>query len=121
MLQKYYPEAKIEDWELQTAGQRVQIIKRDEEGNGVLQFGTEIVASKDGSLSALLGASPGASTSVQIMLDLLKKCFPSDMETKEWQDLIKEMIPTYGQSLADNRELCLSTRERTTKVLKLES
>ncbi|NVK63344.1 MAG: malate dehydrogenase (quinone) [Flavobacteriales bacterium] len=121
MLQKYFPQAKMEDWKLHTAGQRVQIIKRDEDGNGVLQFGTEIVASEDGSLSALLGASPGASTSVQIMLDLLTKCFPSDMETKEWQDLIKEMIPSYGQSLAENRELCLSTRERTTKVLKLEA
>ena len=120
MLQKYFPEAKMEDWELKTAGQRVQIIKRDASGNGVLQFGTEIVASKDGSLAALLGASPGASTSVQVMLDLLQKCFPSDMETKEWQDLIKEMIPSFGQSLADDRELCLATRERTTRILKLE-
>jgi malate dehydrogenase (quinone) len=120
MLQKYFPEAKIEDWELKTAGQRVQIIKRDHAGNGVLQFGTEIVASQDGSLAALLGASPGASTSVQVMLDLLEKCFPLDMETKEWQNLIKEMIPSYGQSLADDRELCLATRKRTTGILKLE-
>ena len=110
----------MDDWELKTAGQRVQIIKRDMNGQGVLQFGTEIVASDDGSLAALLGASPGASTSVQIMLDLLEKCFPSDMETQEWQDLIKEMIPSYGQSLADSRELCLPTRERTTMILKLE-
>lgn len=110
----------MEDWTLQTAGQRVQIIKRDSEGNGVLQFGTEIVASNDGSLAALLGASPGASTSVQIMLDLLHKCFPSDMETEEWQTLIKEMVPSYGQSLAENRELCLATRERTSRILKLE-
>lgn len=120
MLLKYFPEAKMEDWTLKTAGQRVQIIKRDGSGDGVLQFGTEIVASADGSLAALLGASPGASTSVQVMLDLLEKCFPSDMETKEWQDWIKEMIPSYGQSLADDRELCLATRERTTKILKLE-
>ncbi len=120
MLQKYFPNAKMEDWTLKTAGQRVQIIKRDADGDGVLQFGTEIVASKDGSLAALLGASPGASTSVQVMLDLLQKCFPTDMATKEWQDLIKEMIPSYGQSLADDRELCLATRARTTKILKLE-
>ena len=120
MLQKYFPNAKMEDWELKTAGQRVQIIKRGADGDGALQFGTEIVTSKDGSLAALLGASPGASTSVQIMLDLLQKCFPSDMETKEWQDLIKKMIPSFGQSLADDRELCLATRERTTRILKLE-
>jgi len=121
MLHKYFPEAKMEDWTLKTAGQRVQIIKRDANGQGVLQFGTEIVASDDGSLAALLGASPGASTSVQVMLDLLEKCFPSDMETQKWKDLIKEMIPSFGQSLANDRELCLATRERTTKVLKLES
>lgn len=120
MLQKYFPNAKMEDWTLKAAGQRVQIIKRNGEGDGVLQFGTEIVASQDGSLAALLGASPGASTSVQVMLDLLQKCFPSDMETKEWQDLIKEMIPSYGQSLCDDRELCVETRKRTTGILKLE-
>ena len=121
MLQKYFPEAKMEDWELKTAGQRVQIIKRDASGQGILQFGTEIVASEDGSLAALLGASPGASTSVQVMIDLLEKCFPMDMDTKEWQDIIREMIPSYGQSLADDRELCLATRKRTTRILKLES
>ncbi|MFK7786914.1 MAG: malate dehydrogenase (quinone) [Crocinitomicaceae bacterium] len=120
MLQKYFPEAEMKDWTLKTAGQRVQIIKRDGAGNGVLQFGTEIVASDDGSLAALLGASPGASTSVQVMIDLLERCFPADMETKEWQALIREMIPSYGQSLADDRELCLATRERTTRILKLE-
>lgn len=121
MLQRYFPEAKMEDWTLKTAGQRVQIIKRNNEGDGVLQFGTEIVASQDGSLAALLGASPGASTSVQVMLDLLEKCFPSDMKTEEWKDLIKDMIPSYGQSLTNDRELCLSTRARTTKILKLEA
>lgn len=120
MLQKFYPEAKFEDWKLITAGQRVQIIKEDGEEGGKLQFGTEVVTSSDGSLSALLGASPGASTSVGIMLDLLKQCFPKQMESESWQSIIKEMIPSYGQSLIENGELCLSTRERTTKVLKLE-
>lgn len=119
LLQKYFPHAKMEDWSLITAGQRVQIIKQNEYGDGVLQFGTEIVASDDGSLAAILGASPGASTSVEIMLNLLNKCFPSDMETEDWQALIKEMIPSFGQSLIDNRELCLAVRERTTGILKL--
>jgi len=80
-LQKYYPDAKMEDWELAYAGQRVQIIKKDEEGGGKLQFGTEIVADDDGSLAALLGASPGASTSVSIMLDVVEKCFPKKIMT----------------------------------------
>ncbi len=120
MLQKYYPNAKFEDWELAIAGQRVQIIKKDEKEGGVLKFGTEIVTDKNTTLAALLGASPGASTSVSIMLDLIEKCFPELLKTKECQEKIKEMIPTYGQSLIDNAELCRKTRKRTTEILKLE-
>jgi len=119
-LQKYYPDAKMEDWELVYAGQRVQIIKKDKKGGGKLQFGTEIVADDDGSLAALLGASPGASTSVSIMLDVVEKCFPEKIKTADWQNKIKEMIPTYGESLIGNEELCMATRERTTRILKLE-
>lgn len=118
-LKAYFPEAKMEDWELKYAGQRVQIIKKDEIDGGKLQFGTEIVADADGSLAALLGASPGASTSVSIMLDVLEKCFPLQMKTQEWQGLLKEMIPTYGISLIDNGDLLRKTRNRTSEVLKL--
>lgn len=120
MLLKYYPDAKFEDWELVQAGQRVQIIKKDEEEGGVLKFGTEIVSDDDGSLAALLGASPGASTSVSVMLDVIKTCFPDQMKSTEWQAKLKEIIPTFGQSLIDDRDLCLATRERTTRILKLE-
>lgn len=120
-LQQYYPEAKIEDWEVAVAGQRVQIIKKDEEdGGGKLQFGTEVVTSADGSLSALLGASPGASTSVSIMLDLLGRCFPEEMKSDQWQNTIRHMIPTYGQSLIADGALLRSTRARTTHILQLE-
>ena len=119
-LQTYYPSANIEDWELEIAGQRVQIIKKDQEEGGVLKFGTEIVCDDDGSLAALLGASPGASTSVSIMLDVIKKCFPEKIKTEDWTNKLRSMIPTYGMSLIDDKELCLSTRERTTKILKLE-
>lgn len=119
LLQQYYPEARFEDWELAIAGQRVQVIEKDKEEGGVLKFGTEIVSDPDGSLAALLGASPGASTSVSIMLDLLAKCFPDEMKTLRWQDKIKEMIPTYGQSLAKQGGLCRQVRERTGEVLKL--
>jgi len=119
-LQTYYPSANIEDWELEIAGQRVQIIKKDQEEGGVLKFGTEIVCDDDGSLAALLGASPGASTSVSIMLDVVEKCFPEKIKSNDWLKKIRTMIPTYGMSLVEDRDLCLSTRERTTKVLKLE-
>ncbi|MCC6726648.1 MAG: malate:quinone oxidoreductase [Saprospiraceae bacterium] len=118
-LRQYYPEARMEDWELATAGQRVQVIKKDEEKGGVLNFGTEIVADPDGSLAALLGASPGASTAVSIMLDLLGKCFPAEIKTKPWQQKIKEMIPTYGQSLVKHDGLCRQIRSKTGEVLKL--
>ncbi len=118
-LQKFYPEAKIEDWELITAGQRVQIIKKDEQEGGVLKFGTEIIVSEDKSMAALLGASPGASTSVSIMLDVLKQCFPNQIETDDWKKSLQEMIPSYGQSLIEDGDLCLKTRAYTTEILKL--
>ena len=120
MLQKYYPNVKFEDWELAIAGQRVQIIKKDEKEGGVLKFGTEIVTDKDTTLAALLGASPGASTSVSIMLDLIEKCFPELIKTEEYQHNIKVMIPTYGQSLIDDAALCRKTRKRTTEILQLK-
>lgn len=118
-LQEYLPNANSEDWELETAGQRVQVIKKDENGGGVLEFGTEVVSAEDGSIAALLGASPGASTAVSIMLDLLDRCFRSSLQTAAWQSKIRAMIPTYGEKLAANDTLCLATRKRTSAALKL--
>ncbi len=115
----YYPNAKIDDWELTTAGQRVQIIKEDKDQGGVLQFGTEIVCAADKSLAALLGASPGASTSVSIMLEVIHKMFPDEIKSKKWRQTLQTMIPSYGASLLENCELCLATRERTTAILNL--
>lgn len=118
-LKEYLPTAQMDDWELAIAGQRVQVIKRDEEEGGILEFGTEVVSAADGSLAALLGASPGASTAVSIMLDVLRKCFPEKIESIEWQDKLKTMIPTYGRSLEANAELCKSTRAHTSQILGL--
>jgi len=91
MLLDYYPTANKNDWRLEDAGLRVQIIKRGEKETGVIEFGTEVICSKDKTLSALLGASPGASTSVEIMLELLERCFPDLIKN----DLIKKMVPSY--------------------------
>ncbi|UOQ44853.1 malate:quinone oxidoreductase [Halobacillus salinarum] len=103
-IREFIPNAKSEDWDLVVAGQRVQVIKETKEGGkGTLQFGTEVVNSADGSIAALLGASPGASTAVQVMLDILKRCFPQQIE--EWEPKIKEMIPSYGKLLMDNPKL----------------
>lgn len=118
-LRDYFPNAKKEDWVLDVAGQRVQVIKKDPKRGGVLEFGTEVVTSADGSISALLGASPGASTSVPIMVQLIERCFTTQARTPEWQDKLKSMIPSYGQSLSKNATLANETRERTSKVLQL--
>jgi malate dehydrogenase (quinone) len=119
-LKEYVPSAKKEDWVLENAGQRVQVIKKDAEGNGILEFGTEVVCAADGSLSVLLGASPGASTAVSIMIDLIKRCFPEEVKTEAWQAKFKEMIPSYGKSLCDNPDLSDCIREKTNVILKLK-
>lgn len=119
-LREYVPNAESKDWELETAGQRVQVIKKDENGGGVLEFGTEVVNAADGSLAVLLGASPGASTAVAIMLDLLNRCFPEKLKTEAWQSKLKEMIPAYGKSLNEDPELCDKIKKETSEILKLE-
>jgi malate dehydrogenase (quinone) len=102
-LREFIPNAKSEDWDIVVAGQRVQVIKDTPAGKGTLQFGTEVVSAADGSIAALLGASPGASTAVHVMLEVLEKCFPQHLN--EWKPKIKEMIPSYGVSLVENPEL----------------
>ena len=118
-LRNFFPDAQEDDWKLQMAGQRVQIIKQTEQGGGKLEFGTEIVAAKDGSLAALLGASPGASTAANAMLDVLQRCFPEKMKSDQWLERMKELVPSYGQSLVENEELLTKVRERTLSTLKL--
>jgi malate dehydrogenase (quinone) len=120
-LKEYFPNARMEDWELLVAGQRVQVIKKDPVKGGVLEFGTEIVAASDGSIAALLGASPGASTAVDIMLKLLERCFKDEYNTEEWQSKLKAMIPSFGQSLISNDELFNQINHWTNDVLGLKS
>ncbi|WP_234737020.1 malate:quinone oxidoreductase [Tellurirhabdus bombi] len=119
-LREYFPNARMEDWELEIAGQRVQVIKKDEEEGGVLEFGTEVVSAADGSIAALLGASPGASTAVSIMIDLMKRCFKEQMASAEWQEKLKQMIPSYGISIANNPPLIDELRAQTSEVLGLD-
>ena len=112
-LHNFVPSAKLEDWDLLVAGQRVQVIKK----GGNLQFGTEVVCAADGSIAALLGASPGASVVVDVMLNLMKDCFPQEFPA--WEGKIKEMIPTYGIKLEQHPELLKQVQESTAKALKL--
>ncbi|WP_026005619.1 malate:quinone oxidoreductase [Arthrobacter sp. M2012083] len=117
-LREYYPEAAGDNWELITAGQRVQIIKKHPQKGGVLQFGTEVIASRDGSIGALLGASPGASTAVPIMIELLQKSFPKNF--KGWQSKLKDMMPGYGVKLNENPDLAAELEASTARSLQLE-
>ena len=119
-LRGFVPNANSEDWDLVAAGQRVQVIKdTDAGGKGTLQFGTEVVSAADGSIAALLGASPGASTAVHVMLELIKKCFPQYIDA--WKPKIKEMIPSYGLSLVDHPELIQDIHMSTARTLGLKS
>jgi malate dehydrogenase (quinone) len=118
-LKDYLPSAKLEDWELENAGQRVQVIKKHDEHGGVLEFGTEVVTAADGSIAALLGASPGASTAVSIMLTLISRCFPERVSSEAWQRKLKTMIPSYGNCLNDDAELTETIRTQTTHALQL--
>ncbi|AYA75652.1 malate:quinone oxidoreductase [Bacillus sp. Y1] len=117
-LREFIPNAKSEDWDLVVAGQRVQVIKDTEDGGkGTLQFGTEVITAEDGSIAALLGASPGASTAVHVMLEIIKKCFPEHIN--EWEPKIKEMIPSYGLSLMENPDLLRRIHHSTAETLGL--
>lgn len=119
-LREYVPYAKLEDWELQDAGQRVQVIKKDDDEGGVLEFGTEVIISGDGTVAALLGASPGASTAVAIMLALLPKCFIEISKTDTWKKKMKEMVPSYRKFMRDNEDMVKESRERTSEILGLK-
>lgn len=116
-LREYFPEAKAEDWYGYTAGQRVQVIQRDRSKGGVLKFGTEVVAHKDGSIAGLLGASPGASTSVAAMLDVLETCFPEKFV--EWKPAITKLVPSFGVDLSANRAAADKSLRRTAATLRI--
>ena len=117
-LREFLPQAVSAEWTLEQAGQRVQIIKHCEQNWGKLEFGTEIVAAEDGSLAALLGASPGASVSVPAMLQVIEKCF-ADRLKSDWAPQIQALIPNYGASLVEDAALLKHVRERSIKTLQI--
>jgi malate dehydrogenase (quinone) len=119
-LTEFFPRAQPKDWQLEVAGQRVQIIKPDARRTGFLEFGTELVPAADGSLIALLGASPGASTAVFIALKVIERCFQNELDGG-WTGRLKSIIPSYGESLIDNAELCRRVRADTAAVLHLQN
>lgn len=116
-LRTFMPTAQDDDWTLIQAGQRAQVMKKDPEKGGVLQFGTEVVTGADGTIAGLLGASPGASTAVSIMLGLLKTCFPDRIDG--WEARLRELIPSYGETLNTRPDVAEETLSKTAKVLAL--
>lgn len=118
-LKEYYPLAQKADWKLIQAGQRVQIIKKDPEKGGVLKLGTEVVVDKQRTISALLGASPGASTAAPITLNVIKQMFPEQFNSPEWQRKIRDIVPSYGQKLNGNAALTQKTWDDTAAALQL--
>jgi len=120
-LREFFPLAQEADWRLEVAGQRVQIIKKDKEHGGILEFGTELVSAADHSLVALLGASPGASTAVWIMVQLLEKNFAGKLNHGGWLKKLQEIIPSYGRSLIKDTDLCLQLRAVTADVLNIKN
>ena len=117
-LREFVPEAKDSDWTYYEAGQRAQVIKPTDKG-GVLQFGTEVISSKDGTIAGLLGASPGASVSVSVMLDVMQRMYGSEYKTFEQK--LSEMIPGYGKRLNENPSLAKKLLAETAQALKLKA
>ena len=120
-LREFFPNAKEADWRVEVAGQRVQIIKKDPTHGGILEFGTELVFASDHSIVAMLGASPGASTAVWIMLHVIEQAFTKELKARGWSAKLKEIIPSYGQSLIENPALCQQVRADTAAVLHINN
>lgn len=118
-LREFYPTAAAADWELATAGQRVQVIRRDKAEGGVLEFGTELVTAADGSLAALLGASPGASTAVDVMVRLLVRCFPQQSADRHWSERLATLVPFDSATLLQDPETVARSRAFTHPILGL--
>ncbi len=116
-LREFFPEVDPSEWRLIVAGQRAQVIKPDKKKGGVLQFGTEVIASSDGSIAGLLGASPGASTAAPIMVDVLTRCFPGRVNA--WMPTIKRLIPTHGTLVSDSEDVVARVQKETSETLGL--
>lgn len=117
-LREYMPEARAEDWELVTAGQRVQVIKPIGAPKfGSLEFGTALINSNDGTIAGLMGASPGASIAPSAMLEVLERCFGNRIA--DWAPKLREMIPSYGTRLSKDANLFNEQWDRSQKALKL--
>jgi malate dehydrogenase (quinone) len=121
VLQDFYPDAKADDWRLQDAGIRVQAIKKTDGEAGIVHYGTEIITSQDRSISALLGASPGASVATSIAMEVIDLCQPHLLATPGGRDRMKEMVPALDQYfiLPENASKFKNVQHRVNALLEL--
>lgn len=119
-LREYMPSARAEDWEMISAGQRVQVMKKDPKKGGVLQFGTEVITGANGTIAGLLGASPGASTAVHAMVGVLEQCFPEQFQAR-WREQILRHVPAYGTGLNHDAAAAAASLAETAEVLGLNA
>ena len=115
-LKNMMPSADPSNWYLKNAGQRVQIIKKTNKG-GSLKFGTEIVTSSDGSLSALLGASPGASTAVSIMVKVLTRSCLFLNDKINLQKKINDLIYQSQLTYESDKDFLINIKKRNNSIL----
>ncbi len=123
VLRVFYPAADVKDWKLIDAGIRVQAIKKTDGEAGIVHYGTEVITNAPRTISALLGASPGASVSVNIVLEVIKTCFPQLLQSPEGKARMKEMIPTYDVDikLPENAAFFRESHDRASRMLQLSS
>ena len=123
VLHIFYPNAEAKDWKLIDAGIRVQAIKKTDGEAGIVHYGTEVITNSDRSISALLGASPGASVCVSIVVDVIKLCFPELLATEGGRARLKEMIPTYDEDikLPANAARFRAVQKKANELLQLGS
>lgn len=119
-LREYMPSAKASDWRMITAGQRVQVMRKDPKKGGVLQFGTEVITGAEGTIAGLLGASPGASTAVYAMLNVLRTCFPEHFEN-EWKSKVRSLIPSFDTGLNSDPAAAAASLAETAEILALNA
>lgn len=101
------------DWKAVEAGQRVQIIK-----DGDLQMGTEIIVSSDKTYGTLLGASPGASVSPEVMLRCLEQLLPAVVAGDEARQKLKDIFPEDSlDTLSHNPERYREIRDVVNQTL----
>lgn len=117
-LREFAPGAVDSDWQLGVAGQRVNVIRRADGGGVALEFGTTVLSSADGTIAGLLGASPGASVAVPVMLDVMKRCFSDRYPA--WLATLKEMVPSLGTELSNEPALFDEVWSWTSRVLRLD-